>query len=420
MPQTDLIKSIKDLISIKSVESQAKENMPFGEGVFNALNYFLKLAKSFGFKTINYDNYIGEVVYGSGEEIAILCHLDTVPEGSGWTYPAFSATVANGRIYGRGAVDDKSAAVICLYALKKLKEENFAPEKCIKLIVGCDEESGWKCIEHYKQKAKLPDTGFSPDSDFPVIYAEKGILHIDMEFEIIGNNIKEFNGGNAANMVCDYAEAVFEKTNNELLKEYGLITENGKIISKGKSAHGSTPHLGKNAIEPIVKYLVQTESIDKDAYRILFDKDYELKKLNDETGYLTLSPDMVKIQDKKIIFTVDIRYPATIKEKEITDILDCTGKSYKILSHQPPLYNDKNSPLIQTLLKVYNEVMGTQEKPISIGGGTYARALKFGVAFGPEFAGEVSTVHQADEFIELEKIDILSEIYYNAIKELIR
>jgi succinyl-diaminopimelate desuccinylase len=419
MVQKELINSIKELISIESVESAAKENMPFGQGVYNALNYFLKLAKSFGFKTNNYDNYIGEVIFGQGEEIAILCHLDTVPAGNGWTYPPFTATEENGKIYGRGAMDDKSAAIICLYALKELKNENFKPNKCIKLIVGCDEESGWKCIEHYKKVAKMPETGFSPDADFPVIYAEKGILHFDILFNFDKNRVKSFIGGNAPNMVCDYAEAIFDIDESQL-KEYNFKKENGKIISEGKSSHGSTPQLGNNAIEPIVKYLADNELIDKDAYRILFDKDFELKKLNDETGFLTLSPDIVKIENNNIVFTVDIRYPSTIKLKEITDILDKTEKTYKILTHQPPLFNDIESPLIKTLLKVYNDVLGVNEKPIAIGGGTYARALKHGVAFGPEFTNEVSTVHQKNEYIEINKIDLLFKIYYKAIKELIK
>jgi len=419
MAEKELINSIKEIISIESVESSPKENMPFGLGVYNALNYFLNLAKSFGFKTNNYDNYIGEVIYGQGEEIAILCHLDTVPAGKGWTYPPFTATESNGKIYGRGAMDDKSAAIICLYALKKLKAEKFMPNKCVKLIVGCDEESGWKCIEHYKKVAQMPETGFSPDADFPVIYAEKGIIHLDMYFDFDKSKVKYLIGGDAPNMVCDYAEAIFEIDDNKI-KELCLKNENGKIISEGKSSHGSTPQLGKNALLPIVKYLTDSSFIDKSAYNILFFDNFELKQLNDETGYLTLSPNVVKIEGDKIKFTIDIRYPATKKLKEITDILDKTGKTYKILTHQPPLLNDKESPLIKTLLKVYNEVLGVDEKPIAIGGGTYARALKHGVAFGPEFTNEVSTVHQKDEFIKIDKIDLLFDIYFKAIKELIK
>ena len=155
--------NLKKLIGIPSVKSEPVGNAPFGESVKEALLFTLSLAEELGFHTVNYDNYIGEAVYGDGEdEMAILCHLDVVPVGklSDWKYPPFSATEADGKIYGRGATDDKGPAIVCLYCMKALKDEGYLPGKKIKLIFGCDEESGWGCIEHYKKVAKMPDFGF--------------------------------------------------------------------------------------------------------------------------------------------------------------------------------------------------------------------------------------------------------------------
>ena len=202
----DIIKNVSDIIKFESYQQPAKEGMPFGEGVAKSLDYFLALANFFGFETKNYDNYVGEVIWGSGEEFAILCHLDVVPAGSGWTKDPFGGEVDydNNRIWGRGAMDDKGPAIIALYAMKALKDKGFKPKKKIKLILGCNEESGWGCIEHYNKVAKMPKTGFSPDADFPVIYAEKGILHLKFAFKTQGGFT--VNGGGAANMVCDYCE----------------------------------------------------------------------------------------------------------------------------------------------------------------------------------------------------------------------
>ena len=186
----DLVNSLSKFIQFDSSLKPAEGEYPFGKETADCLAYFLSLAEEMGFETHNYDNYVGEVVFGTGEEFAILAHLDVVPAGSGWKYPPFGGVInddiSNGgvigkKIWGRGAMDDKGPAMVCLYALKALKDEGFKPCRKIKLIVGCNEECGWKCIEHYKKVAHMPDEGFTPDADFPVIYAEKGILHFSLK-----------------------------------------------------------------------------------------------------------------------------------------------------------------------------------------------------------------------------------------------
>ena len=72
--------------------------------------------------------------------------------------------------------------------------------------------------------------------------------------------------------------------------------------------------------------------------------------------------------------------------------------------------------MISTLTSVYNQVTGKNEKPIAIGGGTYARALKCGCAFGPEVCGEEDTIHQANEYVTFERIRLMSKVYFEAIK----
>ncbi|MBQ7643300.1 MAG: Sapep family Mn(2+)-dependent dipeptidase [Clostridia bacterium] len=410
--------SLKKLISIPSVEGLPEIDKPFGKGVYDALDFTLSLAREMGFETKNYDNYIGEVIFGEGEEeMAILCHLDVVPVGklSDWKYPPFSATEVSGKIYGRGATDDKGPAVVCLYCLKALLDEGFKPRKKIKLILGCNEESGWRCIKHYKKVAKMPDFGFSPDADFPVIYAEKGILHVKFAFPK-KEKLSALSGGTAINVVCDACEAV-APYNEDFAKIYGVTEKNGKLFTVGKTAHGSTPDKGVNAILPMIKYLESVDAIDEKIREYLFDDILGLKLLSDETGNLTMSPDMIGIENDKVVISVDFRYPATLSGDDILEKIKYIAP-YTVLSHQKPLYNDKESFLIKTLLGIYNECTGKDAKPIAIGGGTYARALKLGVAFGPEGEGEESTVHQPNEYITIENLKLQFEIYKKAIKKL--
>ncbi|MBP5193762.1 MAG: Sapep family Mn(2+)-dependent dipeptidase [Clostridia bacterium] len=443
---SEIVKKVKELVRIDSVEQPALPGRPFGQGVADALAFMLDLGRSMGFKTKNYDNYVGEIEWGEGEKtLGILCHVDVVPAGksSSWKYPPFSATEADGKIYGRGAMDDKAPAVVCLYAMKTLMDEGFEPTQKIKLILGCDEESGWLCMDHYAKVAKMPDYGFSPDGNFPIIYAEKGILQLTFEYKP-DSFLSVIKGGERPNMVCDECLALAPITgdtpdtfkitlgdgkkanftlpvNKFFARQYGLeVHADGSVSAKGRSAHGSTPEKGENAMLPVLKYLENIGAIDGTLREIFFEDKLGLTRLHDETGYLTMCPGMIDKgeHDKFIKLTVDIRYPATYSKDEILSYFKKENVDYTIFSHQPPLYVDKKSPLIKTLLSVYNEVTGKKAVPIAIGGGTYARALPLGVAFGPEPEDEEATVHEPNEYISLKCIKDTYEIYTKAIKEL--
>lgn len=410
----NIVKELSTLLKFNSAQADAKVGKPFGDGCADCLEYFLNLAKSFGFEVKNYDNYVGEVIFGEGKDFAVLAHLDVVPAGAGWTHDPFGGEIdqENKKIWGRGAMDDKGPALIALYAMKALKDEGFKPNRTIKLILGCNEETGWACIDHYNKVAVMPEEGISPDADFPVIYAEKGILHVRLQFNATHAPFTGLIGGDRANMVCDYCEAYApEKT--AVLELLGLEYKDGKVISRGKSAHGSTPDKGINAMKPALEYLGLGEM-----KRLLFADGFGFSSFEDGTGKLTLSPNLVEQKDGKIYVTCDIRYPASYSAQTVLAQFDKAGVEYTVVHEQAPLYNDINSPMIQTLCGVYNEVTGKNLKPVAIGGGTYARALKYGAAFGPEEEGEESTIHQANEYITFEKIDKCYKIYKLALQKL--
>ncbi len=429
-----LVNSTVELIRFDSSFKPADGEYPFGKETADCLQYFLSLAQSMGFETHNYDNYVGEVVYGKGEDFAVLAHLDVVPAGSGWNYPPFGGVInedvsAGGvtgkKIWGRGAMDDKGPAMACLYALKALKDEGFMPRRTIKLIVGCNEENGWACIDYYNKVAKMPDEGFTPDADFPVIYAEKGIIHFTAEFPIENAPFTQIKAGSAVNMVCDEAFAVITRKASEALVDYQnpihgttLSYDNSPstLRARGKSAHGSTPHAGANAFQAMLKFFATQNEACQNAYDVLFNDSASLKQLQDETGVLTMSPDVATFENGVLKVAVDVRCPSTFGMASVTERLDKAGVAYHVDRYQPPLYNDKNGELITTLSKVYSQATGSEEEPIAIGGGTYARALRCGVAFGPEMPGDEATIHQPNEYITFDRLQLLLDIYYDAIK----
>ncbi len=429
----DIVRSTVEILKFDSSLQPTEEGYPFGKGAGDCLAYFLSLADSFGFQTKNYDNYVGEVTFGQGKPFAILAHLDVVPAGNGWKYPPFGGVinddlsdggVVGKKIWGRGAMDDKTPAIVCLYALKALKDAGVTPNREFKLIVGCNEEAGWKCIEHYNQVATMPEEGFTPDADFPVIYAEKGILHITAKFPIEDSPVYSLTAGERVNMVCDHAQALLTRKGAGKLVYFEnpvagtrLSYDNttNTLHAYGKSAHGSAPQKGANALQAMLYFLSTFHEGYQKAYSYLFEDGARVASLQDETGALTWSPDVADFKNGVLSVKVDIRFPATLPLSSVTDLLDNAGVEYEIDNYQAPLYNDPNGELITTLTGVYNEVTGENAKPIAIGGGTYARALKCGCAFGPEMKDEEATIHQANEYVTFERIALMSEVYYKAI-----
>ena len=429
-----IVQSTVEILRFDSSQKPAVNGCPFGKETADCLAYFLEIAQGMGFETRNYDNYVGEVIFGEGKDFAILAHLDVVPAGSGWKYPPFGGVINDDpsdggvlgtKIWGRGAMDDKAPAIACLYALKAIKDQGIVPHRTFKLIVGCNEESGWKCIEHYNKVAVMPEEGFTPDADFPAIYAEKGILHFATYFPINQPPMSALNAGERVNMVCDRAEITLTRKAAGALIGYqnsvdgtSLSYDNTTNILtvSGKSAHGSTPDKGANALGAALAFLGSVSADCRKAYDLLFADTMGLKTLCDETGRLTMSPDVATFKDGILTVTTDVRFPATYPLSAVTDKLDRSGVQYEIVNYQAPLYNDPNGKLITTLMGVYNAATGKNDKAIAIGGGTYARALKCGCAFGPELPDTEPTIHQANEYVTLDALRFMSKIYYEAIK----
>ena len=421
---TDLLKqtaaSISESIRFDSSLAEPLPGMPFGKGAADCLEHFLSTARSLGFETKNYDNYIGEVLFGKGKPFAVLAHLDVVPAGSGWTKEPFGGAIEDGKIWGRGAIDDKGPAFCALYALKALKDEGFTPNRTIKLIVGCNEENNWACIEHYEKFAELPEEGFSPDGAFPVIYAEKGILQVRLHFPLGVSPFFYFRGGESHNMVCDCCEATPRTLAIVRARTMGFEVRNKKVIAYGKAAHASTPERGENAIEKMLLYFEQKDEGVRRVLNCVFRDIYGLKRLKDGTGSLTLAPTCARYRRGELQVICDIRYPATVPFSAVANKLALFGVKYETLRHQPPLLQDRESRLVRTLLDVYNAYTGESAEPKAIGGGTYARALKHGVAFGPETEDDEPRAHCADEYISLGRAAMLLSVYTEALRRLTR
>lgn len=451
--QNELIETTRALMAYNSVETEAYGDMPFGKTVGECLDKALEICRNMGFETKNVDYYAGHAEYGQGDElIGLLVHIDIVPAGDGWTVDPFAGVIQDGKLFGRGSLDDKGPAAALIYALAAIKESGVKLNRRVRIIFGTNEETGSKCVEHYFEKEEMPTLGFTPDADFPAIFGEMGIMIFDLvkpiksQLDDGGYRILSLTGGQRPNMVPDYAEARIQggtQPIDDILKAYNaekggqVVKEmDGDVIvikSYGVSAHGSTPEKGNNAISHLLCFLDCIDLAIGDAanfvrfYALQIGLDLHGERMgcaleDEQSGKLVFNAGVLQMTETEARLTVNIRYPITETSEKVIKGIEDTMEPWQMvmadLSDTKPLYVPKDSELITTLMKVYSDYTGDHSEPISIGGGTYAKALKQGVAFGPLFPGREDTIHQKDEYVLVEDLVLMTKIFAKAIYEL--
>ena len=440
-----IIKDLQELISIPSVlNDEAEEGAPFGKDVKRALDWFLDQGASRGYKVKNVADVAGHIETGNGEELlGILGHVDVVPAGAGWTKDPFGGMVENGKLYGRGAIDDKGPTIAAWAALNLVKDAGFEFTKRVRLIIGTDEESGFRCVDRYFETEEMPTIGFAPDADFPIINAEKGIASVALTMSSwqTADELQSFAAGSRTNMVPDLAEAVvtgaladWQPPLKEFLAQHGLagaaeaVGDGVKLTVHGKSAHAMEPEDGVNAGILLALFLKERFAGDGGKFAAFlvdyFYQDSRGRKLgldfNDEvSGDTTLNAGVIRYENgKKASIEVSMRYSISFPFEERIGIDMPQGFELRVDSNSPPHHVDAADPFIKTLQAAYEKQTGEQADLLAIGGGTYARVLDKGVAFGMLFPGEKDVAHQADEFVDIANLLKAVAIYAEAIYQL--
>lgn len=434
----DMIADLTELIAIKSISGT--------DACDEALDWMIKKAESFGLKAEKVGNMACHVELGEGGKLCgVLSHLDVVPEGNNWNSLPFELSVGDGYMYGRGIADDKGAALVNLYCLRALKESGVVGKNTVRAIYGIDEERGMHDMEEYFSLQPIPDLSFTPDSEYGICKSEKGILQLELYADTHdGTTLTQLHSGKAVNAVPDTAYALLDCTENEdhqLARladakkgsfEFYYTIDGMMVLSRGTSAHGSTPEKGLNAATALIDLLCSnfalptmgtipafiSHYIDTDTDGVMLG----IKMRDKESGPLTVNVGTVHIDDGYATCTMDIRYPVTADGGEIlwkiSEVAKREGIHVKVLDHNPPLNMDENSDIVKLLSESYESIMGEKPRLYSTGGGTYARKLGGkGVAFGPVFEGEESNMHNANECLSVDKFyqhaQICCEAIYN-------
>ncbi len=445
-----MVATLCELISYPSYEQEPSAGAPFGKPVRECLDKALEICEGFGFKTKNYDGYVGTAEFTENEAcLGILGHLDVVPEGTGWTHEPFNAHVCDGKVFGRGSIDDKGPCVAVMYAMKALKDLGVPLKNGVRLILGTNEENGSGDLAYFEKVAKMPKWLFTPDGNYPVINIEKGMIRggFKKEVEPVESERKllSFHSGKTINAVPELANAtlsgVTREEINNCIADLGATCEfaisevdNGlRIDVKGRSAHASTPEMGDNALTCLLALLAKIKLDDKGSKLLknlawLFE--YNAVNcthagglcIHDEiSGKLTMVLSVLDYDGATIDGKIDIRFPicGTLADvsQALKEALESASFSDTKIGGVEPHYVDSNSAFVKTLLGVYENVTGEKGECIAIGGGTYVHHTEGGVAFGAEFPGEDNHMHGADEFMTIDSLLINAKMFALAIYE---
>ncbi len=430
--------TLRRWIQVPSVKGEAEEGAPFGREVRNMLDLAMADAKAMGFEVRDVDGYACDVTLGSAEEkIAVLGHLDVVPAGDGWTRPPFGAETEDGKMYGRGTGDDKGPALASMFAMKAIREAGIPLRRSIRLILGCDEESGWEDMEYYQKKYPLPEVGFSPDASFPVINTEKGMLHFAFSAPAAkaGLRVLRMRNGERMNVIPGDGWAVLEG-GNELVhrihvwsRRTGLpVTADTRddgvwVTAKGIGGHSAYPEGRANAIGMLVKLfadlgedgpmktLASAVGMGFDGFGLGCCCEDEI------SGPLTCNMGLLSLEDGVWKGTLDLRCPVTADLEELKRQVKAhlPGFTVEVTEEKPPHHVPADSELVRAVLAAYEEETGRKGKPESTGGGTYAKVLKQGVAFGAQFPDQPDLAHQPNEYIEIDSMLLAAKIYANTL-----
>jgi len=447
----DIVRDLQALAQIPSASRAdlAEPGAPFGPDCRKILDYALDYAAKNGFETENYDYYCGAAYMGDKDnDIAIISHLDVVPEGSDWRWPPYSAHREGDYLFGRGVDDNKGPAIACLYVMKMLKEMEIPLKHGVRLFFGCSEETGMQDMLYYREHYKLPKFTLVPDGAFPVNYAQKGSLNANITREL-GGQIVEFKGGEVPNMVPPHATALVKLDAAKLADavsgmegvEVAPEGELARVNASGMAAHASTPEHGKNAFAILADALIASGMLEGESLAAMqavkavaldiHGEAYDIACEDPDTGKTTMCIGVASTEGGKITLTVDCRLSIACDQKQVGEALTAAAAKNGFVTTDlhttEPVYVPKDDPKVQALQKLYFDMTGDPAEPYSMGGGTYARVFGQALTFGPGgspiskdkrpewLAPGHGGAHAPDEYLYIPGLLELAKIYACAI-----
>ncbi|MDR2654773.1 MAG: Sapep family Mn(2+)-dependent dipeptidase [Oscillospiraceae bacterium] len=413
----------------------AREGAPYGEAIARGLDYIKNIAQKDGFEVREYGGHAIAIIYGNhARRVEAVSHVDVVPAGDGWSVPPYDARIKEGRLYGRGTQDMKTALWLTYAALKELRGEGVSLRRQVRLVIGADEERAMRDIAHYLETDGLPDFAFTPDGMFPLCLGEKGdlVLYIDAP---VKSRVRGLSGGTASNVIC--AECVLDLDVGDIPAAIAYLEKarwkyalsGGTIRIFGKAAHTSAPEFGDNANIKALRLI--SGALGEEwaggllgAFGDMYGKGLGLRKDYPPMGYASVCLNILKLERGRLHGEADLRFPAPLTAGGLAQGVKnaLPGFSVRNVYDEPICLHSPENPFVKALLDNYGKSFPEDAaKPYISGGVTYAKAYSNRcVAYGPWRAGYGLPVlaHQADEYIALEPLEELCKLYAGALKAL--
>jgi len=436
----ELLNDTLEMLRIPSLESEPQPNAPYGAENRKALDLALQLSEKYGMKTTDLEGHIGYADFGQGDRLVMsLGHLDVVPVGPGWKHAPFGAEIDGGYIYARGTTDDKGPTMASFYAMRAIKECFPDLNTRMRQVFGCNEESGFGCVERYVKTEEAPTFGVAPDSMWPCVHGEKGIANLEISVPLnIGAEMEllHIEGGQRPNIVIDSCSAKVKVAASAKEHVDGKLADSWDrnvtfawegdqlgVFAIGKAAHGSTPFNGDSAAIRLLRFLREIAPLSASVY---FDELFSTTAIGGAglgiagsdapSKDLTCNLGIIGTNDGSVDFLFNIRYPVTWTGEHLQSLCQAhlskltSGFELKVTRDSPPLYFPIDHPLVKTIVDVYRAETGDQTEPATMGGGTYARAIPNTVSIGTCWEGD-GHAHETDERIAVESLYKTSRIY---------
>ncbi|MCX7800720.1 MAG: Sapep family Mn(2+)-dependent dipeptidase [Fimbriimonadales bacterium] len=442
----ELVADTVSMLRIASLQDDPSPGAPYGANVRAALDLALDLSRAWGLRTKDLDGHAGFAEIGEGAPLVLsLGHLDVVPPGNGWTCDPFGAEIRDGWIYARGATDDKGPTMASLYALRALRDVCPDLRARLRVVFGCNEESGMECVKHYVATEEAPTFGISPDAGWPLAHAEKGIANFVVSFAAPreGFDLMDIEGGERPNVVMDRCEAKVRvdrrlrpEVEANLARAWDRNVEwewDGDLltaVARGKAAHAAHPFAGDSAAVRLFRFLSEVAPSErKEEFARALETGHPsgvglgIHGCDEPSGDLTSNLGIVSFDDGRVSLLFNVRYPVTWTGAELRRRVEAKlaklGPAWRLerFNDAPPLYFPLDHPMVSAIREVVRLELGIEDPPIVMGGGTYARVVPNTVSVGASLPGD-GAAHESDERIHVDHLLKLSEVYAHMLLRL--
>lgn len=470
----DVVALTKQLVAFKTVSSEQPAAKNPGIAAMGRFLQQWAKAHGFGFRVVG-ANDVFELSWGEGApHLGLVFHGDVVPAPAHeWKYKPFELQVKDGRLYGRGVIDDKGPIATALVTMAMAKELGLQPQKGkVLVIIGNGEESDWKGMQEYARTEALPTHVVSVDADYPVVVAQSGFVALNLEAEVGTPGEKDEGRLLAVNATAgEFLTQVPAAASVELVPTSGTSLEQGlaavrtavdlarrehpslvaevktvrgtgraegsRIVlsTQGKAVHSSTPEQGHNALWGLASVADRLPLVDNGVSAMLqtvsrrFAGDHHGERLgftekDPLMGRLSSAPTLLRVKDGKVSLGINLRRPRS--EEGTEDFHMALNHAVSLITQESdgrvkegpgrfvgePHVAEVSGPLVSTLLDIYKRHRNLRGEvaPISLRGGTYARLFPRGVDFGPGLPGEPYTGHAPDESISLEHLALNTQM----------